>query len=79
MAERAINPFVIERKARLFSDTSKGATTSAQIYRLVETAKGDGQEPYTWLRLVLERVPHVLTVADYEALLPWNCLPEMPR
>ncbi|EPM96758.1 ISPpu15, transposase Orf2 [Pseudomonas syringae pv. actinidiae ICMP 18804] len=36
-------------------DTPKGATASAQIYSLVETAKLNGQEPYTWLRHVLER------------------------
>ncbi|WP_339561637.1 transposase, partial [Pseudomonas sp. EA_65y_Pfl1_P113] len=42
-AERAIKPFVIGRKAWLFSDTPKGATASAQIYSLVETAKVNGQ------------------------------------
>ncbi|WP_139831947.1 IS66 family transposase, partial [Pseudomonas syringae] len=52
-AERAIRPFAIGRKAWLFSDTPKGATASAQIYSLVETAKLNGQEPYTWLRHVL--------------------------
>lgn len=78
-AERAIKPFVIGRKAWLFSDTPKGATASAQLYSLVETAKANGQEPYTWLRHVLERLPHVQSVADYEALLPWNCSPKMPR
>lgn len=78
-AERAIKPFVIGRKAWLFSDTPKGATASAQIYSLVETAKVNGQEPYTWLRHVLERLPLAQSVADYEALLPWNCSPEMPR
>ncbi|KAA0979130.1 transposase domain-containing protein, partial [Pseudomonas sp. MB04B] len=26
-----------------------------------------------------ERLPHAQSVADYEALLPWNCSPEMPR
>ncbi|EPM56208.1 ISPsy5, transposase [Pseudomonas syringae pv. actinidiae ICMP 19073] len=56
-AERAIRPFAIGRKAWLFSDTPKGATASAQIYSLVETAKLNGQEPYTWLRHVLERLP----------------------
>ncbi|EPN37726.1 ISPsy5, transposase [Pseudomonas syringae pv. actinidiae ICMP 18883] len=55
-AERAIRPFAIGRKAWLFSDTPKGATASAQIYSLVETAKLNGQEPYTWLRHVLERL-----------------------
>ena len=78
-AERAIKPFVIGRKAWLFSDTPKGAVASAQLYSLVETAKINGQEPYTWLRHVLERLPHTHSVADYEALLPWNCSPEMPR
>ncbi|KWS65235.1 hypothetical protein BKM20_26340 [Pseudomonas avellanae] len=78
-AERAIKPFVIGRKAWLFSDTVNGATASAQIYSLVETAKANGQEPYTWLRHVLERLPQEQSVEDYEALLPWNCSPEMPR
>ncbi|TBN43371.1 IS66 family transposase [Pseudomonas sp. BGI-2] len=74
-AERAIKPFVIGRKAWLFSDTPKGATASAQIYSLVETAKANGQEPYTWLRHVLERLPQAESVEDIEALLPWNWRP----
>ncbi|MEQ4202003.1 IS66 family transposase, partial [Pseudomonas syringae] len=78
-AQRAIRPFAIGRKAWLFSDTPKGATASAQIYSLVETAKLNGQELYTWLRHVLERLPHAASVEDYEALLPWKCSPEMPR
>jgi hypothetical protein len=69
-AERAIKPFVVGRK---------GATASTQIYSLVETAKINEQEPYTWLRHVLERLPHAQSVADYEALLRWNCSVEMPR
>jgi hypothetical protein len=78
-AERAIKPFANGPKAWLFIDTPKGATASAQIYSLVETAKVNGQEPYTWLRYVLERLPHAQSVADYEALLPWNCSSEMSR
>ncbi len=78
-AERAIRPFAIGRKAWLFSDTPKGATASAQFYSLAETAKLNSQEPYTWLRHVLERLPPATSVEDYEALLPWNCSPEMPR
>jgi hypothetical protein len=74
-AENAIRPFVIGRKNWLFSDTPKGATASAQIYSLIETAKANGQEPYAWLRQVLERLPSARNVEDYEALLPWNCLP----
>jgi hypothetical protein len=78
-AERAIKPFFIGRKAWLFSYTPNGATATAQIYSLVETAKVNGQEPYAWLRHVLERLLHASSVEDYEALLPWNGSPEMPR
>ena len=67
-AERAIKLFVIGRKALLFSNKPKGATASAQIYSLVETAKVTGQELYTWLHHVLERLPHAHAVEDYEAL-----------
>jgi hypothetical protein len=43
------------------------------IYSLIETAKAYGQEPYAWLRHMLERLPLAATVEDYEALLPWHC------
>lgn len=59
--ERAIKPFVTGRKARLFSDTVNGAGASAKIYTLVETAKVNGQEPYTWLCHILERLPHAFS------------------
>lgn len=78
-AERAISPFVIGRKNWLFSDTPKCAAASAQLCSLVETAKANGQEPSAWLRHALEQLPHASTVDDYEALLPWNCKPVMPR
>ncbi|WP_424106288.1 transposase domain-containing protein [Pseudomonas viridiflava] len=68
---------MIGRKNWLFSDTPKGATASAQLYSLVETAKANGQEPYAWLRHALERLPTATPVEDYEALLPWNCEPRL--
>lgn len=71
--ENAIRPFVIGRKAWLFSDTVAGANSSAIIYSLVETAKANGIEPYTWLRRVLRELPAAKTVEEMEALLPWNC------
>lgn len=76
-AENAIRPFVIGRKAWLFSDTQAGAHASAIIYSLIETAKACGLEPYAWLRRVLRDLPAAKTVEAIEALLPWN-LNEMP-
>jgi transposase len=71
-AENAIRPFVVGRKAWLFSDTPAGAHASALIYSLIETAKANGLEPYTWLRRVLRKLPEATTVDDFEALLPWK-------
>jgi hypothetical protein len=62
----------------LFSDTSKGAMASVQLYSLVETAKANGQEPYEWLRHAHERQPQASSVEDFEALLSWNCTPRIP-
>lgn len=80
--ENAIRPFVVGRKAWLFSDTPAGANASAIIYSLVETAKANGIEPYTWLRHVLEHLPAARTADEMERLLPWNLhaatLPGMP-
>ena len=71
-AENAIRPFVIGRKAWLFSDTPAGAHASAVIYSLIETVKANGLEPYTWLKRVLTVLPACQTVDEIEALLPWN-------
>ena len=76
--ENSIRPFVVGRKAWLFSDTTAGARASAVIYSLIETAKANGVEPYAWLRRVLRELPAAKTLADVEALLPWNLrLPEI--
>ena len=70
--ENAIRPFVIGRKAWLFSDTPAGAHASAVIYSLLQTAKANGHEPYAWLRHVMRKLPAAKTLEEFEALLPWN-------
>lgn len=76
--ENAIRPFVIGRKGWLFSDTVKGAVASANLYSLVETAKANGLEPHAYLALLFTRLPAARTVADFEALLPWNLKAALP-
>jgi hypothetical protein len=68
--ERAICPFVVGRKAWLFADTPSGATASARLYSLVETAKANGIEPGRYLETIFARLPEASSRADYEALLP---------
>ena len=72
MAENAIRPFAVGRKAWLFSDTPKGAHASAACYSLVETAKANGLEPYAYLKYLLDHIGSADTLEKLEALLPWN-------
>ena len=77
VAENAIRPFVIGRKNWLFSNSQKGATASASLYSLIETAKANAQEPYQYLCWLFERLPSTAS-EDYEKLMPWN-MPLVPN
>lgn len=71
-AENAIRPFVIGRKNWIFSASPKGATASANLYSVIETAKANGLEPYAYLRKIFTALPQATSVEQIEALLPWN-------
>jgi transposase len=77
--ENAIRPFCIGRKGWLFSDTPAGATASARLYSLVQTAKVNGLEPYAYLRHVFTELPKAQSLQDIEALLPYNVEPAALR
>ena len=49
LCENAVRPFVMGRKAWLFSDSVAGVSASANLYSLLETAKAHGLEPYAIL------------------------------
>lgn len=76
-AENAIRPFVMGRKAWLFSDTPAGADASARLYSLIETAKANGIKPYAYLRQIFAELPKAETLTDIEALLPYKI--DLPR
>lgn len=73
-AERAVKAYVMGRKNFLFHDTVKGATASAIVYTLAETAKVNVLN----IRLYLETV--MTKMLDYknepesilEDLMPWS-------
>jgi transposase len=69
LAENAIRPFVIGRKNWLFSGSPAGAHASATLYSLVETAKLNKLEPYTYMRYLLEKIP-VTNDENFKDLLP---------
>ena len=71
-AENAIRPYVVGRKNWLFFDSTKGAHAGASIYSIVETAKANGLNPFSYLHHVIEKLPGAETLEDIERLLPWN-------
>lgn len=71
-AENAIRPFVIGRKNWLFSDTQRGAESSAILYSLVESAKLQKLPVYDYFYYIFRKLPYCEETADYEKLLPFN-------
>jgi transposase len=69
-AENAIRPFVLGRKNFLFAGNPRGADACATFFSLIETAKANGLEPFSYLRYVFERLPLLKTPDEYRLLLP---------
>ena len=72
LAENAIRPFAVGRRAWLFADTAHGARASATCYSLVESAKANEVETDVYLLHVINNIATADTVEKLEALLPWN-------
>lgn len=70
LIENMFRPYVVGRKNWLFSGTPAGANATALFYTLVETAKLNGVEPFSYLRCLFERLPYAQTDDDRRALLP---------
>jgi transposase len=68
--EQSIRPFTLGRRNWLFSGSPRGATASAFMYSLIETAKANGWEPRAYLNELFERYPHAKTDDERRALLP---------
>lgn len=82
-SERAIRGFCIGKKNWEMIDTINGATSSAIIYSIAETAKANNLKPYDYFEYLLTEIPkhEDNTNTDFlEALLPWSAtLPEHIR
>lgn len=78
-AERAIKPFVIGRKNFLFANTAKGATASAKLYSIIETAKANKLVVEKYLIYLFDNLMDLDTNNSeaLEDLMPWgNNLPD---
>jgi transposase len=70
--ERQIKSYATGRRAWLFAYDAAGAQASANLYSLVMTCRANDVEPYAYLNHLFEHLPAASTVAQVEALLPWN-------
>ena len=73
-AEREIKPFVIGRKNFLFANTAKGATSSANLYSIIETAKANKLVIERYLVYLFDNLIQIDT-SDSESLgnlMPWS-------
>ncbi|WP_141709294.1 IS66 family transposase, partial [Desulfuribacillus stibiiarsenatis] len=74
-AENSIRPFAVGRKNWLFAATPKGASASAAIYSIIETAKANGLNIYSYLNYLLLYMPDTdyrNRPEDLEDLMPWS-------
>jgi len=70
LVENAIRPFVVGRKNWLFYESQNGARASAFFYSLIETAKANGLEPFSYLNYIFEEIPYCKDEDDFRKLLP---------
>ena len=74
--ERSMRPIALGRRNSLFAGSEGGARTWAILASLLQTAKLNGLDPYTWLNDVLERiVSGAVKNNELEQLLAWNWKP----
>ncbi|QGG48326.1 IS66 family transposase [Heliorestis convoluta] len=73
-SERSLKPFVVGRKNWMFSNTPSGARASAIVYSIIETAKENGLNPFTYLIYLFEQLPNIDTEDEQvlDQLLPWS-------
>jgi len=75
--ENKIRPFATGRRAWLFADSPKGATASAIVYSIVESAKSNNLQPYEYLKYLFESIPQMDFYNKPDLLdkcLPWSSL-----
>lgn len=82
-SERAIRGFCVGKKNWQMIDTIHGATSSAIIYSIAETAKANNLKPYEYFEYLLTEIPKHVDDKNkdfLEDLLPWSeTLPEHIR
>lgn len=67
-----MKPFVMGRKAWLFSNTKSGAEMSSIYYSLIESAKLNDLDIHEYLEYVLTQIQEHPDQTDIQNLLPYS-------
>ena len=73
--ERCIKPIALSRRNSLFSYSMAGAEANVIMYTIVETAKANGADVYTYLKYILMETRKIRGDNDMrimEKLMPWS-------
>lgn len=82
-SERSIRTFCIGKKNWMFHNSANGATASAMIYSISETAKLNNLRPYYYFKYILTELPKQcdekgnIDSAKLDYLMPWST--ELPN
>ena len=70
IAERAVKPFVIQRKVFQTSGSYAGARYTSKLFSIIQTARANNLDTYQYLNYLLENInnPNV----NIESLLPYS-------
>jgi transposase len=61
----------------VFAGAPIGAAAGATFFSLIETAKANGVEPYSYLPCLFAQLPLVKDQSEYRALLPQYMDPDL--
>ena len=77
-SERAIRTFCLGKKNWMFHNTAKGASASAMVYSISETAKLNNLRPYYYFKYILTEQPKICEEKEnidpekLDYLMPWS-------
>ena len=70
IAERAVQPFVIQRKVFQTSGSYASARHTTKLFSIIQTARANNLDTYQYLNYLLENIKN--PEIDVESLLPYS-------
>ena len=74
IAENAMRIIALGRKNYLFAGSDIGGDRAAAIYTIVQTAKLNGVNPETYLKVTLTKIAEGHPINKIDQLMPWQII-----